>query len=149
DLADFSGHNANGLKGQREGAAQMRQAEEAVKNGQLRDAGKILNAVNANQHLSAEDRQKLVELNNRMQAQMPTTDLKGKLDGKTMLSSGRIALQAGDLDAAETWAAQAEKASSTMPTWLQPWSDSPAKLRRDIQTARVRLAQSEAAPPKN
>ena len=25
-----------------------------------------------------------------------------------------------------------------MPAWLQPWNDTPAKLRRDIQTAKAK-----------
>lgn len=143
DLASFSGHNAAGLKGQREGAAQMKQAEEALKAGKTQEAGKLLSTLNSNQHLSADDRQKLAELTNRVQKQPPAADLKSKTDGKTMLVSGRAALASGDFDAAEAWAAQAEKASSGMSALLQPWGDSPAKLRRDIQTARSKQPQPQ------
>lgn len=146
DLATFGSHNSNALKSQRDGALQIRQAEDAVKAGDVPEAGKLLNGLNSNQHLSAADRLKLADLNRQLQSKVPTTDLKGKTDGKTMLASGRSALQAGDLDAADAWATQAEKATSMMPTWLQPWGDSPAKLRRDIQAARAKLQPATPAP---
>ena len=55
----------------------------------------------------------------------------------------RTALQQGDPDLAETLVNQAEKAGAGTSSWMQPWADTPAKVRRDIQTAR----KTGSAPP--
>lgn len=150
DLTDFGTYNGNALKSRQEGKLQVQQAAEALQKGKIAEASQILNTLNANQFLSPADRQQLDEMNKRAPAQKPSAPpapVKG--DGKAMLASGRAALQAGDLEAADSWANQAEKASSLLPTLLQPWSDSPAKLRRDIQTAKAKLQPTAPPTPKN
>jgi type II secretory pathway component GspD/PulD (secretin) len=63
-------------------------------------------------------------------------------DAKSLLVAARTALQQGDLDRAEQLVGRAEQAAAkergTLPCWLHPWSDTPAKVRRDIQAARDR-----------
>lgn len=143
ELATFGGYNAAALKSQQEGAAQVRLAEEAVQQGRLQDAVPLVNALNSNQNLSPADRATLADLNKAMQAKAAPTGQQPKGNFASLLVSGRNALNAGDLEAAETFAVQAEKASSIVPSW--PWSDSPAKLRRDIQAAKAK--QQAAANP--
>jgi hypothetical protein len=58
-------------------------------------------------------------------------------DSKAWLIAARGVLEKGDLDGAEALVAEAEKAQSRFSVWyLVPWADSPAKVRRDIQSAR-------------
>jgi hypothetical protein len=152
DFVKFSASNAIALQGRQDGGAQMRLAQDALQQGRTKDAGNLLKSLNANQYLSTAERQQLVELNGRLQTQVNAARAKkGKTDEKSLLIAGRAALQAGDLASAEAFATEADKASSLLPTWLQPWNDSPAKLRRDIQTAQAK--QLQAAPldvaPKN
>jgi type II secretory pathway component GspD/PulD (secretin) len=63
-------------------------------------------------------------------------------DPRSLLTAARTALQHGELDKAEDLAHQAEKANTS---WLPhaPWSDTPAKVLRDVQAARAK----QTAPP--
>ncbi len=62
-----------------------------------------------------------------------------KWDAKTCLSAARAALARGDLDAAEALALQAENTPRGLIASLQShWSDTPAKVFRDIEDARAR-----------
>ena len=54
----------------------------------------------------------------------------------TVLTAARSALQHGDYELSIALANQADKVGTTIPTWMQPWNDSPAKVRRDAQVAR-------------
>jgi type II secretory pathway component GspD/PulD (secretin) len=56
-------------------------------------------------------------------------------DPKSLLVSGRVALQNGDLDGAEKLAHAADHAAK--PWTFRIWGDNPSKLLRDIQTARM------------
>jgi type II secretory pathway component GspD/PulD (secretin) len=62
-----------------------------------------------------------------------------KTDSKSLLTAARSALQKGDLDNAEQLAKQAEKArNSIIPDWVHPWSDTPAKVLKEVQAARAK-----------
>ena len=65
-----------------------------------------------------------------------------RMDAKQLLSAARSSLERGDLDRADRLVAESEKANSFWSVHL--WGDSPSKVRRDIQSARVRLAQEKA-----
>jgi type II secretory pathway component GspD/PulD (secretin) len=74
-----------------------------------------------------------------------------KPDSKALLARARAALQRGDLDAAERLAAESEQAAGKaggLPNWLHPWSDTPAKVRRDIQAARLKNPPAAKPGPK-
>ncbi len=59
-------------------------------------------------------------------------------DAKAMLAAGRAALEKGDVNQAEQLAHDAEKADTG---WMpHMFGDSPAKLLKDVQTARAKLA---------
>jgi hypothetical protein len=78
-------------------------------------------------------------------------------DPKTLLAAARAAYQRGELDRAEDLAHQAEKANTGgLGNWFRsPWSDTPAKVLRDVQAARARQgtpppgASSSSAAPKS
>jgi type II secretory pathway component GspD/PulD (secretin) len=142
DFTKFSASNALALRGRKDGTTMIRLAEDAVQKGRTKDAGNLLKSLDANQYLTAVERQHVLELHLRLQGLLSAAPApKVKADAKSLLTAGRAALQAGDLTAAEALANQADQASSLLPTWLQPWNDSPAKLRRDIQTARAKQVE--------
>jgi type II secretory pathway component GspD/PulD (secretin) len=147
DLTKFSAQNVIALRNRQDGGAQLRLADDAIQQNRLQDAANLLKSLNANQYLNASERTQLGELQRKHQAATSQAAQAPRGDAKSLLASGRAALQANDLASAEAMAAQAEKASSLMPSWLQPWNDSPSKLRRDIQAARNRQQQA-MLPPK-
>jgi hypothetical protein len=62
-----------------------------------------------------------------------------KWNAKTLLLAARAALEKGDLDRAEALAVQAEKIPRGLLGLIQSnWTDTPAKVRCDIQAARAR-----------
>ncbi len=133
DLNAFGSQNTNALKSRQDAGGQLSLAEDALKQGRLQDAGLQMKSLQANQYLTKFQTDQVADLNKRLVAKGGTVP---KIDAKALLASGRAALQAGDLASAESYTHQAEKSSLSVAAWLQPWSDSPAKLRRDIQTAR-------------
>ncbi len=139
DLSGFSAKNVIALKSKREGGMQLQRAEHALQQGLAFEAANLLKALNANQYLTTMEKQQVEDLTRRLQAPVPGAP-PGNTDAKSLLSAGRAALKQGDLAAAESLAVQAEKASSSLTTLMQPWSDSPAKLRRDILNARAKPA---------
>ncbi len=151
DLATFSAQNAIALKSRQEGAAQLQQAELALKQGRAQEAGQFLNALNGNQFLTPAQRQQVTDLSRSVpgDANPKAPSAKDK-DAKALLAAGREALKAGDFARAEALADQAEKA--TAASWLPTWpGENAAKLRRDIQAARAKQQQpadSKAAADK-
>jgi type II secretory pathway component GspD/PulD (secretin) len=80
-------------------------------------------------------------------------------NAKALLAAARNALQNGDYDQAERLALTAQQTSSRW-TFTGPWSDSPAKVLKDVQLARARqpatiiqvgkpASEGAAAPPVN
>jgi type II secretory pathway component GspD/PulD (secretin) len=79
----------------------------------------------------------------------PPQPVKGPADPKALLTAARAAFQRGELEVAEDLAHQAEKANASgISSWLPhaPWSDTPAKVLRDIQIARAKQAPPTVAP---
>jgi type II secretory pathway component GspD/PulD (secretin) len=141
DLSSYAGANSSALRGRQEGNVLLQRADEAVRQGRMAEATPLLKAANANQYLSAPDRQHLAELSRQMQVTVPAST---KADPRALLSEARDALKRGDLDGAEGLARQAEQAGSGASAWLKPWEDSPAKVRREVQSMRQQLG----APPR-
>lgn len=148
DFNTFSAQNGIALRSRQDGAARIKLASQALTDKNAQEATNILRSLNANQFLTAADRQQVDELNAKLRAQAGTVIAQGKTDAKSLLAAGRTALTQGDLATAEAMAAQADKASSLIPLWMQPWNDSPAKLRRDIQAARAKLTPPTPEPVK-
>lgn len=154
DLKAFAHKNASALQAQRDGSDQLRLAEDALRHGKTQEAAKLARVLTANDYLSPPDKHALKSLNERLrkagaaaaQANRTMTETApAKTDAKSMLLAARAALQRGELEAAEAYASQAEKAGGGIfGTGIQPfWSDTPAKVRRDIQAARL----AQTAPP--
>lgn len=155
DLEKLIEQNNTAMQSRKDGQAQLRRAEELLRQGNAPEAAGLLKAVNANQYLSVADRTTLGNLQERLRstnkgavasarAAQPMPPPK---DGRSLLASGRTALQAGDLDNAEEFARQAKKLGGGLASWLQPWSDNPDKLLRDIQTARAKQQPSRIVSP--
>jgi type II secretory pathway component GspD/PulD (secretin) len=84
----------------------------------------------------------------RRTGKAPPAPARVTADPKVLLLAARAAFQRGELDKAEELAHQAEKASSGVASWLHmPWADTPAKVLRDVQTARARQAHPSGAAP--
>jgi type II secretory pathway component GspD/PulD (secretin) len=162
ETADLNKHmrlNSQALKERRTGADQVRTAETALQMGRLNEAAALLRTINANQYLAPADKTQAQQFTARLRSAQATSSQPGatakpaaaKADAKALLGSARAALQRGDLDGADRLTAEAEKAAaahSGLPGWLHPWSDTPAKVRKDIQAARAKLAaQAAKAPP--
>jgi type II secretory pathway component GspD/PulD (secretin) len=151
DLVTRVGQNNVALQARREGGAQLRQAEEALRQGNTAEASNLLKAAGSNQYLSGTDRQSLMRLNDGLrslaaaQRQMKEVATP-RADSKTLLNAARTALARGDLDAAENLARQAEKAgSSGLFSFTPPWADSPAKVMREVQTVRAKQPAVQTA----
>lgn len=143
DLTIYGKQNGIALRNRREGAAQLAHAAEAMNAGQSAEAARLLKAANANQYLSPADRKAWAVLDQQLHSGKPAAAASPTApDGRALLVAARKALERGDVDAAEQMAVQAEKAGGA-PSWLRPWDDSPAKVRRDAQAAR----QKRVAPP--
>jgi type II secretory pathway component GspD/PulD (secretin) len=165
DLANYLRLNGEALKARREGADQVRAAEQAVRHGHPQEAAQLLKAVDANQYLAPADqtaaRQLATRLHVRFSApeESPYQATGGASktaqpadsaansqapDARTLLTMAREAFQKGDLDLADHLATEAEKEAARthggLPGWMKPWSDSPAKVHRDVQTARLQKA---------
>lgn len=144
DLENFGTQNTNALKGRQEGSIQLRVAEDALAQGKSAEADKALKKLQTNPYLAPADRQTMINLTARLQS-APVAGAKG--DPKALLTAARTALQQGDLNGADMLAGEAERAGAA-GSWLQPWADTPAKVRRDIQTARAKAGPAEL-PEKN
>ncbi len=70
---------------------------------------------------------------------------RARTDPRTLVTAARAALERKDLDRAEQYA---QLASRVQSGWsLQLWGDSPAKVLKDVQTARAEQKDREAGPP--
>jgi type II secretory pathway component GspD/PulD (secretin) len=235
DLNTYLRLNNQALKARADGASQLRKAEKALNAGKKGEAAAILKALNANQYLTAGDRQLAQQLSGRLRgasaafaheqgpelnpaaavsnpaararlreartmlskgdyqgatdkaleaerlggtymvdedtpskvledvdkarhgikvsaptvAKAPVAKMGAKPDAQTLLVAARTALQKGDFDGAEGLTAEAEKAAAqargVLPAWMHPWSDSPAKVRKDIEVGRAKEAAVKTA----
>lgn len=155
DLKNQMQQNNLALQERKAGAVQLKQAEEALQKGHFEEAARLLKRLDTNQYLAPADRKALTRLTEQWRKGNPTADTPAnKKDYRTLVNEARAALQRGELELAERLADQADKANTgIMPTWLQPWNDTPARVRRDIQTARQKTAEKARDPateaPKN
>src|SRR5262245_1141359 len=150
DLKNLIQLNSGALKKRQEGAAYLRRADEALRQGKPVEAGNLLKMAD-NQFLAPADRTFLVSMQEKLRAVQPAgrgPDLQMppgiKGDYKSLLSAARVALQRGDFDLADNLAQQADKVKPTM-SW--PLSDTPAKVHRDVQIARTKLAPQPPPAP--
>ena len=145
DLAKLIEQNNVALKGRQDGAVAIERSFQFMERGNNAEAAKLLRAAETNPYLSGADRSSLVALQDRLRRTTSGATIEAKSmsepvskDVKSMLAAGRAALGRGEVDMAEAFCVQAEKLEHWYDVWA-PWSDSPAKLRRDVQAARAKL----------
>ncbi|MFO0866642.1 MAG: hypothetical protein U0744_18715 [Gemmataceae bacterium] len=139
DLAAGIQQNQVALKERLEGKALLQRADQALRKGDDKEAAALLRNATSNQYLSAADREFLAALSDGQRkltaARYGTEAEKG--DYRSLLASARKALEQGDYAAASALCDQAEKSGTK--SWTSglplPFSDSPARIRRDIQVA--------------
>ena len=138
DLASLIQQNQVALKERQEGKALLQKADQALRKGDDKEAAALLRNATSNQYLSAADREFLAALSDgqrKLAASRYGTEAE-KGDYRSLLASARKALEQGDYAAANALCDQAEKAhSKSWPSLPLPFSDSPARIRRDIQVA--------------
>ena len=147
DLAAQIAQNNTALQARRDGGAQVRLADEALTKGRIQEAATLIKGLESNQFLAPEDKVAAANLNQKLRATANTQVAKS--DYKSLLTSARLALTRGDYELAEAMANQADKVGTSVPSWVHPWSDSPAKVRREAQAARAKVAGPKLLPTGN
>ncbi|MGE3805144.1 MAG: hypothetical protein AB7K24_10770, partial [Gemmataceae bacterium] len=127
--------NKTALQSQREGLDLLKKAEDAVKDGRVQEADRLLKLLEGNQFLSAGDRQKAQQLGSSLRPVSAVINDKqpDKVAQITLarakLSQARQLLNKGDFKTAETIAIEVAK----MPnTYYDPNEDTPKKVLDDI-----------------
>jgi type II secretory pathway component GspD/PulD (secretin)/tetratricopeptide (TPR) repeat protein len=155
DLSSWLQLNATALQARREGVNQIRQADEAVKQGRFKDAYNILKAVTPNQQfLSAGDKQRMQQLLQQVQTgntgtvpaanRLPATERTPAtvFQGRSKLNQARLLMARGDYNAAQALATEVAQMGGS----YQPGEDTPQKVLDDINKAR--LAAATPSDPK-
>jgi type II secretory pathway component GspD/PulD (secretin) len=229
EVNDLNNHlrmNTEALKARREGADQVRLARDALRNGRIGEAQRLLKVIQTNQYLAAADKFLAQQMAGQvrtgqsmpvlrgvvpetgpdndqraMQARAKVREARALLakgdceaararaleaqalgvfwtstedsprkvltdiekvrplassakpvaprDPKILLAEARAALRRGNLDEADRLASAAEMAAKhsagVFPAWLHPWSDTPAKIRKEVQEERRKRAVADAA----
>ncbi len=146
DLKTLIERNHVALQHRRNGAMQVRKAEEALRQNRLTEANNLIRLAD-HQYLAPADRQVLQSVQEKIRAAgakpHPNETVKG--DYKSLVGAARAALNRGEVDAADYYAAQAEKVGR--PWWLPLWNDTHTKVKRDSQALRATLPPREPMPP--
>jgi type II secretory pathway component GspD/PulD (secretin) len=160
DLAQQTKDNSNALASSRDGAARLRQAEEALKRNDLKLAEAVVKAESSNTYLRPEDRALLEQLTTQLRARgvsglagaatvkntTPSPTPAAKEDYRTLVTKARKSYESRSYDEAEMLAKQAEKVGGgIIPWWLHPWDDNHGKVLRDVQDARTKIAAEKKA----
>jgi type II secretory pathway component GspD/PulD (secretin) len=156
DLQELVGNNNRAQQARREGAEKLARAEDLLRQGNSKEAGELIRALQAHQYLTPADKQRVALLGNQLRVVPPVAPAPqpgaqppvSKEDPKTLLSMARAAMQRNDLDAAERYAKQAEAGNKDFfPAWMHPWDDNPGKVLGDVQAARAKQAAALQPPP--
>src|SRR5262249_8053382 len=133
--------NEIALKGQRDGAEQVRKAEAAAKTGQTQDARNLLKEVAGNSYLTPADRQRADQLAQSLQPRTsgPTSQPVASSSTTTPLVRARAKLEQarkllgkGEYEAADILVREADALGAV----YTPGEDTPKKVRDDIAKAR-------------
>jgi Flp pilus assembly secretin CpaC len=145
--------NNTALKASKDGSLHLRQAADALAQNKLQEASAAVKAESTNAYLKPADKALLAQLTEQLRARGATglagTPAKGQAGAdakesyRTLVTVAREAYNHGDLDTAEAKAKLAEKNAGIFPDW--PWSDSAAKVLRDVQASRAKLAAAAKA----
>jgi type II secretory pathway component GspD/PulD (secretin)/tetratricopeptide (TPR) repeat protein len=149
DLTNWLKLNGTALQARRDGARQIRLAEEAARQGRNQEALTLIKGLAPNQQfLTAGDKLRLQRLTDRL---MPGHSGSGTSVGaassptlaqaRSKLTQARMLLARGNYDAAQALAREAERLNAP----YQPGEDSPQKVMADIARARA-IAMMPADP---
>jgi type II secretory pathway component GspD/PulD (secretin) len=149
--------NAKALKQSRDGAVQLRQANQLFQQGKLQDAATLVRAINANPYLKAADRQQLAQLSDQLKergvvvvagspaGKGPATPEMPK-DYRTLVKMARIACDHDELDNAELYCKKAAEVHPALQAnWMMPFSDNEDKIEADVKEKRLKMAATKAA----
>jgi hypothetical protein len=140
------------LDGRQLALEQFRQGNEALRRGYAEAAEAFFEPLKTNPHLTLQERRQVVriceQIHQRDQRRTEAATHVNKTmaprpDPDTLLADGRRAFEMKNFDQAETLARQSQLAGYT--SYL-PWSDTPTKLLKDIQTARARELGKSVTP---
>lgn len=131
DLTRFVQANNTALTSRREAADQVKQAQQAEREGRRPAAQEFAQKALANQFIAPDDRQTAQALVERLGGRPATPKGEGAGLARTKLSQARQLLAQGNLDAAEQLAKEAEKLGAPANG-----EDSPRKVLDDVTKAR-------------
>jgi type II secretory pathway component GspD/PulD (secretin) len=149
DLVTWLRLNGTALQARREGANQIRRAEEAMRQGRTQEAHMLLKSIAPNQQfLTPADKLHLQRLREKLMpgqtAMAPTTpggSLSAVIQARSKLNQARLLMAHGNYDAAQALAREAERLHAP----LLPGEDTPQKVLDDIARARI-ASRSGTAP---
>lgn len=157
-LDDYLTKNLEALKGRMEAQENLQTVEQLLKEGHSQEAEPYIKSLRTNKFLTAVERQrvngfseqakKTAPINRPMapvaektvQAAPPAAAVPAK-DADTLFAEARKAFDAKNYDVAENLAHDADKAG--YKAGMLPWSDSPAKLIKEIHAARAKVVGSD------
>lgn len=150
-LDEYLRKNGEALKARFQALEQLSKADEAIQTGRYHEAEPLLKALKSNKYLNARERQMVNNLSETYRQKMPArswfsggfmtrrpapgANNPAKPDPDALLAEARKALERHDYDAAEALARESENAGFHA---IFPWSDTPAKVLRDVQAARAK-----------
>lgn len=148
-LDEYLRKNGEALKARFQALEQLSKADEAIQTGRYQEAEPLLKALKSSKYLNARERQMVNNLSEIYRQKVPArswfssgfmtrrpnagTAGAPKPDPDALLAEARKALERQDYDAAEALARESENAGFHA---IFPWSDTPAKVLRDVQAAR-------------
>jgi type II secretory pathway component GspD/PulD (secretin) len=143
-LDDYQKRNAEAVKGRRLAVEQMVKASEAINAGRTQEADSLLKALRSSKYLTAAERQQVAVLAEQAKQKggrprgmfAKSEPAPSGLDADALLADARKACDRGDYDQAEMLAREAERAGHHS---LFPWSDTPAKVMKDVQAGRSKM----------
>jgi type II secretory pathway component GspD/PulD (secretin) len=159
-LDDYLRKNSEALQARFQALEQLSQADQAIQAGRYQEAEPLLKALRSNKYLNAKERQMVHNLSETYRQKNPSrswfsgsfisrwtssgSSSPTKPDPDLLLAEARKALERHDYDTAEALARESEKAGYHA---IFPWSDTPAKVLRDVQAARSKSPAHLAGQP--
>jgi type II secretory pathway component GspD/PulD (secretin) len=150
DLTNWLKLNGTALQARRDAARQIRQAEEAARQGRTQDALMLIRSIAPNQQfLSVADKQRLQQLSDQLipgqrgsAAPDGGSNSPALVQARSKLKQARMLLTRGNYDAAQSLAQEAERLGAP----YQAGEDTPQKVLADI--ARARSVAATPTDPK-
>ena len=147
DLVTWLQLNSTALQARREGANQLRQAEQALRQNRTQDALTLLRHVSRNQQfLAAADKQRFQQLSEQLQPGTANNspyatkgDAATLTQARSKLKQARVLLARGDYVAAQALASEADRLGAT----YLPGEDTPQKLLSDIKARSVAVQSTD------